>query len=66
MKGTDGTPAGIHIPHGTSLVAQGTAQVINGAPQFAVVDITPFTIGNPASKIRFPSRQTLATPSQFS
>ncbi|HTB78342.1 MAG TPA: heme-binding protein [Polyangiaceae bacterium] len=90
VKGTDGTPAGIHIepgiwvnvpattnpsdpatvarmaniPHGTSLVAQGTAQVINGAPQFAVVDITPFSIGNPASKIRFPS-QTLATPSQF-
>jgi hypothetical protein len=53
-----------NIPHGTSLVAQGTAQVIAGPPVFPAVDITPFFIGNPAAKNPFPS-QTLATPSAF-
>ena len=54
-----------NIPHGTSLVAQGTAQTFPQAPVFAVVDITPFAIGNPANKIPFTNETTLSTPSQF-
>jgi hypothetical protein len=54
-----------NIPHGTSLVAQGIAQVFPGPPQFQRVDITPFFIGtNPRNFNRFPS-QDLSTPSNF-
>ena len=53
-----------NIPHGTSLTSQGTAQVVAGPPVFQPVDITPFTIGNPANKIPFPAT-TLSTPSTF-
>src|SRR5262249_21726565 len=53
-----------NIPHGTSLVAQGTATVVSGPPVFPSVDITPFFIGNPAAKNHFPS-QTLSIPSTF-
>jgi len=53
-----------NIPHGTSLVAQGTATVVPGAPVFPAVDITPFFIGQPNNKVPFPS-QTLATPNPF-
>lgn len=52
------------IPHGTSMVAQGTAMVFSGPPVFAPVDITPFVIGEPDNRVRFPS-QTLADPSPF-
>lgn len=51
-----------NIPHGTSLVAQGTAVAVPGGPVFEPVDITPFEIGNPAVKFPFPS-QVLANPS---
>ena len=44
------------IPHGTTIVAQGTATTINGPPTIPAVDITPFTTGNPANKISFPSQ----------
>lgn len=54
-----------NIPHGTSLVAQGTASVVSGPPVFPAVDITPFFIGNPANKVPFADRTTLANPSPF-
>ena len=52
------------IPHGTSLLAQGTAKVVSGPPVFPVVDITPFFIGQPANKVHFPS-QNLSQASPF-
>ncbi len=48
------------IPHGTTVVAQGTSVTFDGAPVIAPVDITPFVIGNPTNKIVFAS-QTAAT-----
>jgi hypothetical protein len=50
------------IPHGTSLVAQGTAKVTQGPPVFASVDITPFAIAPPHAKVNFPE-QDLSKPS---
>jgi hypothetical protein len=44
------------IPHGTTINAQGTAFHVGGGPRIDPVDITPFPIGNPASRIRFPSQ----------
>jgi len=43
-----------NIPHGTSLVAQGTAATSNVAPTFFPVSITPFTIAPPHTPIPFP------------
>lgn len=45
------------IPHGTTVEAQGTFTTISGKPVIKPVDITPFTIGQPGSKIPFPSQQ---------
>ncbi len=53
-----------NIPHGTSLVAQGTGTSHNGAPEIQTVSITPFVIGNPGNKVQFPE-SNLGTPSQF-
>lgn len=44
------------IPHGTTVLAQGTSTTIAGKPIIPPVDITPFQIGNPAAKLRFPSQ----------
>ncbi|MGH7041216.1 MAG: heme-binding protein, partial [Acetobacteraceae bacterium] len=44
------------IPHGTTIVAQGTSTTISGKPTIPAVDITPFTTANPANKILFPSQ----------
>lgn len=52
------------IPHGTTILAQGTSKATAGPPVIPALDITPFPIGNPANKIPFPS-QNAATPSQF-
>lgn len=52
------------IPHGTTILIQGTASTANGAPTIPDVSIKPFTIGHPAQTIDFPE-QTLATPTQF-
>jgi peptidoglycan hydrolase-like protein with peptidoglycan-binding domain len=52
------------IPHGTTLLAQGTAISVAGPPIIDPVDITPFVIGNAAKKIPFPE-SNLATPTQF-
>jgi hypothetical protein len=50
-----------NIPHGTALLAQGTATVVSGPPSIPSVDITPFFTGNPAAKVPFAS-QTLSNP----
>jgi len=53
------------IPHGTTIEAQGISRpAIAGGPQIAPVDITPFKIGNPAQRIKFPS-QTAADTGTF-
>jgi hypothetical protein len=44
------------IPHGTTIEAQGTFTTIDGKPDIAAVSITPFTIGQPANTIQFPSQ----------
>jgi hypothetical protein len=51
------------IPHGTTIVAQGTAAT-SAAPTIPNISIKPFPIGNPAGQINFPE-QTLSTPSTF-
>lgn len=48
------------IPHGTTIIAQGTSITFQGKPVMAAVDITPFTTASPNNKIRFPS-QTAAS-----
>jgi len=53
-----------NIPHGTSLVAQGSATASNTAPTFPTVSITPFTIVPPNTPVPFPE-STLAVPSNF-
>ncbi len=52
------------IPHGTTILVQGTARASAGAPSIPEVSIKPFTIGHPDHRIGFPE-QTLSTPSQF-
>jgi hypothetical protein len=52
------------IPHGTTIVAQGTAISAAAGPAIPNIGITPFTIGQPGQPISFPE-QTLATPSSF-
>jgi hypothetical protein len=51
------------IPHGTTIVAQGTSGT-SAAPTIPDISIKPFGIGDPANRIDFPE-QTLATPSSF-
>lgn len=53
-----------NIPHGTSLVVQGTAAAAQLPLQFPAVDITPFEMGNPNKKFPFPETK-LGAPSQF-
>jgi hypothetical protein len=52
------------IPHGTTIVAQGTASSAAAGPNIPNIGITPFTTGQPSQTISFPE-QTLATPSSF-
>jgi hypothetical protein len=52
------------IPHGTTILLQGTAQTANGAPTIPDVSIKPFTIGHSAQTIDFPE-QNLSTATQF-
>lgn len=44
------------IPHGTTIVAQGTSTTISGKPVIPAVDITPFSTATPTDKIPFPSQ----------
>lgn len=52
------------IPHGTTILAQGTAFAVPGPPIIRPVDITPFPVGNAIKKIPFPE-SNLAVPTQF-
>jgi hypothetical protein len=52
------------IPHGTTILAQGTATTSAAAPSIPDVSIKPFTIGRPGQRIDFPE-QTLTTASRF-
>lgn len=52
------------IPHGTTIQAQGLADVTDGPPTIAPVGITPFAIGNPGETIPFPE-SNLANPTSF-
>jgi hypothetical protein len=52
------------IPHGTTIVAQGTAATAAGPPAIPPVGIRPFAIGHPGQTVDFPE-QTLATASPF-
>jgi hypothetical protein len=52
------------IPHGTTIVAQGTAKTAAGAPTIPDNSIKPFSIGSPSATIDFPE-QTLTTASHF-
>lgn len=52
------------IPHGTTILLQGTAQTSAGAPSIPNVSIKPFTINKPTQTFDFPE-QNLATPTQF-
>jgi hypothetical protein len=49
------------IPHGTTINAQGTSFTVPGGPRIDPVDITPFPIGNPSTRIKFPSQQASDT-----
>jgi hypothetical protein len=42
------------IPHGTTVLAQGTATPVSGPPTITNTNIIPFVIGNPLQKIPFP------------
>ena len=42
------------IPHGTTILAQGSALQHLGPPAILPTTITPFVIGNPANKVTFP------------
>ncbi|HEY0035062.1 MAG TPA: heme-binding protein [Longimicrobium sp.] len=55
------------IPHGTVMLAQGTFSPSPqpGPPEFPVVEITPFQVGNPNAKVPFPNESTLSNPSDF-
>jgi hypothetical protein len=53
-----------NIPHGTSLVSQGTATPGTLPLVFPPVDITPFVIGQPGNKIPFPE-SNLSNVTQF-
>ena len=52
------------IPHGTTILLQGTAQTSAGAPTIPNVSIKPFTINKPNQTFDFPE-QNLATATQF-
>lgn len=52
------------IPHGTTILAQGSARTSAGPPSIPNINILPFLVGSPGSTFTFPE-QTLATPSCF-
>jgi hypothetical protein len=52
------------IPHGTTILAQGTSSTAAGPPVIPNNNILPFTIGHPTTTFNFPE-QNLAAPSAF-
>jgi len=52
------------IPHGTTIVAQGTASSVDGPPRFTPVDLNPFAVGAGPGTRPFPE-QNLAVPTAF-
>ena len=52
------------IPHGTTVVAQGTATAVSGPPTITNTNIIPFVIGNPEQQVQFPE-SNLSIPSNF-
>jgi len=52
------------IPHGTVILAQGTASTSAAAPTIPNTSIKPFTIGQPTAEIDFPE-QTLTNQTSF-
>lgn len=52
------------IPHGTTIVAQGTGFSVDGPPIFTPVDLNPFVIGATSGTNPFPE-QNLANPTEF-
>jgi hypothetical protein len=52
------------IPHGTSILAQGTAITHPGPPKIDPVSITPFVIGKPDELVPFPE-SNLSIPTAF-
>ena len=53
------------IPHGTTILAQGSTILVDGPPKIDPVDITPFVIGStPEKKIQFPE-SNLSIPTSF-
>ncbi|MGH3196736.1 MAG: heme-binding protein [Streptosporangiaceae bacterium] len=52
------------IPHGTTIVAQGTATTAAGAPTIPNTSIKPFSIGQPTPEDDFPE-QTLTNQTSF-
>jgi hypothetical protein len=49
------------IPHGTTILAQGTFTTHNGPPAIPSVDITPFDIGNPGKRTTFRNQKAADT-----
>jgi hypothetical protein len=52
------------IPHGTTVLAQGIASQADGGPTIPVINLNPFSIGNPGTATPFPE-QNLATTTLF-
>ena len=52
------------IPHGTTILAQGTASTSNAAPAIPNTSIKPFSIGHPTPEFDFPE-QTLTNQTSF-
>lgn len=52
------------IPHGTTVLAQGTALAVSGGPRIDPASITPFVIGNSSRTVPFPE-SNLATATPF-
>jgi hypothetical protein len=52
------------IPHGTTVLLQGLASQANGKPSIPVINLNPFSIGNPSGAAPFPE-QNLAANTPF-
>jgi hypothetical protein len=53
------------IPHGTTILAQGTSIHGENKPKIPVASITPFGIGHPHSPVTFSEQQLSFTPAPF-